>query len=308
MEQFSDNQNTMSGQPLQAPKPNRFFEREYIDSLHEDVVKDIISLILRKAGNQEAMERFIPFQEVFTYMNANDNSVGSYHPETHVINLNKGVLLRDNAPLTKTLTLATLIHEELHAVTRKEDVVTGDGFGIQRVIGFEEQNFDAVTKSIQREWARFNEGLTELIKDDIITEYLKRTGDSREIVLRGYEGEENDNTYQTYQAERVLVNKIIMRIHNETGVSLDAVREGFVQAYFSDISFSEIKTMVKELCGESVAKTLDDVPVEVLEEQLKNSIQKYILTHAKSAGEAREFGKEFLVIMATNYMRRGLVD
>jgi hypothetical protein len=306
MEQFSHNQS--SSESVMPPKPNRYFEKEYIDSLREDVVKDILSVILRKAGNEKIIEQFIPFQKVDTYMDAHDEAVGNYYPDTHSIRLNEGTIQRKDGSLTKTLTLATLIHEELHALTRKKDVVTNDGFGLQRVIGFEEQNLDTVTRTVQREWTRFNEGLTELIKDDIITEYLRRTGDRREIVLRGYEGEESDNTYQMYQAERVLVNKIIMRIHNDTGVSLDTVRDGFVQAYFSGVSFSEIKTMVREVSGESVAGILNDVPVEVLESQLETSIHKYILTYAKNGEEAHKVGKEFLVLMATNYMRRGLVE
>lgn len=305
------NENLQEGSRPLVSRSNRFFEREYIDSLREDVVKDILVTILRKAGNEKALVNFIPFKDLITFQNANDKTSGSYYAETHTIELNKHNLLQDEEELTgatKSITLATILHEELHAVTNQNFVITTGDFEGKRQTGFQTETIDAVTReSLGKTWVRFNEGITELIKDDILAEYIQRTGDRKEFLIKGYESGVEQSSYQTYLEERAFVSEIFSRVSTLTGIPFEIVREAFVQAYFSGKLRSDIEGSLKEIGGADLLSRMDDVVSSDLKERFRDNITKYAYDSAQTKDDIRKCVEEYLVYMCTNYLKRSLV-
>lgn len=304
----SNNQHSAE-QPSQIRKPtsNRFFEKEYFDSLHEDVVKDILREILIKSGNEKALERFIPFKEIITYQNANEDIAGTYYPDKHKIKFNKAHFAEDSKEITRSMTLAVLIHEELHAVTNQNFAIKDGDLEGKRQTGFQTATVDVVTgQSIEKTWRKFNEGITELIKDDILLEYVKRTGDRKDFMLEGFDTNLEKSTYQTYLDERVLVNEIFIRVGIILGISLDAVREAFVHAYFSGIGIDDIQDSLYGIGGDVLLKKMGDVSNEELRSNFKNGIEKYVQSSMNNKDEIMKYAQEYIAIMSANYLKRGL--
>lgn len=317
MEQPGNN-NQESAKPSQqerekgVPSRNRFFEKEFIDSLQENVVKDILAEILRKSDNEKALDKFIPFKEITSFLDDKNQTSATFYHDTHSIELNKDKIVHDKTEhngteLTQTITLATILHEELHALTSNELMGVKEEGVEKRQTGFQVERVDTLTQESKKVLVKFNEGITELIKDYILTEYIKRTGDSNKFILKGYEEGLSESTYQTYLEERALVNDIFMRVSVQSNVSLDVVREAFVQAYFSGMPIGDVSEVIQDICGAEVLAKMDDVETKVLNERLRKGIESYSLSSAKSKEEIDGYAKDFIVIMCTNYMKRGLV-
>lgn len=285
---------------VQAPKPNRFFEKEYVDSLREDVLKDIFAAIAKKAGVNTTMEKFIPFKDILAVYNPKIQEVGMYYPEEHKIEINKYNAVSEEKAVTKSVTLAVLIHEELHAVTNTNSIKNSIEIGDTRQMGFQVETLDAITrKSIEKVWKDFNEGITELITDDILDEYIRRTGDRKEFHLEGFERGYPGSTHQSYLAERSMVNVVINRVSTDSGVSKDMVREAFVQAYFAGTPLEEIKKNLIEISGEELVSKIDSGVLVAPKDSVVKSTD--------NQEEEDEKNRAILIRLCTNFMKRSLV-
>lgn len=308
MEDHKSNSLGRSSSIKQRPStPNRFFEQEYIRSLNEPLIVDLFKEFLKKAGREDRVEQFIPFNQIRSVQDLKNKRSGSYYAETHEIELNKEELLQDEVPCTKSMVLAVLIHEELHAVTNNGSRIDEVSLQEKRQTGFQEDGKDIITGVVIREWEMFNEGLTELIADDLFSEYIKRTGDGKDFDIRSYGEYGEKSTHQTYINQRFLVNEVFLRVSKDTGISLDIVREAFVQAYLTGFPLLNVKAFILDISGASVLNLIENKDNALLEERRGILMTKYMLANAKTEEELERYGKDFITSMCTNYLKRSLV-
>ena len=171
--------------------------------------------------------------------------------------------------------MSTLIHEELHAITDQPSEFFYDkaifrvGYEIQEVsIPRPENGLNEPT--VKRTWLAFNEGLTELIRDQIFEEYLRRNKNADRYLLLG--------EAEAYISERFFVNEIIKKTAELSGVSEDVVFEAFVQAYFSNSSLlkKDIEEALNGIGGTELVESMN------LEDK-SGSIEAAILERLDSA-------------------------
>lgn len=313
--------------PEVPPSPhNTLFKREFVESLNEYVMRDVFFDLLRKAyrknGDQRAtnqMKKFIPLKNIKVYFDASGKRSGGWDHTEKELSLNRAELLHDEEKITKTGSLAIILHEELHAVTTGATTAVNE-YEHKVKIGLQDEIFDPITKqSIDKVWKDFNEGITELIKDDILHEYVRRTGDRKLFSLISFEQTKKDvSNYQTYFNERVLVNSIFMRVAKILELPLDVVREAFVQAYLTGEEYVDIEEkkeenqnlgeMMYEIGGDTLLKRMKSESSEELQHNVAIMRENYTRSNQpKNEKEAREYAEEFVVMMCTNFLRKSLV-
>lgn len=292
-------------QPVEQKEIMNTFEaseslvNEQIHSIDENIIKDIIKSIARKSGNESAMSKFIPFQKItllqpeesVLYSSAlkkpdlsalNSETpimVGGYDFGKKTIKLDPYMifLLGDNNDIgLRTFTLSVLIHEELHALTDHNTYYNDNSF--RRRVGF---NLISNDKSIPKEtWEAFNEGLTELIRDQIFEEYLKRNKGNEKYLLLG--------DAEVYRSYRFFVNEIIKKISELSGVNEDVVFESLVQAYFSREDYTyfkqEIEDSLNGIGGDALVQSMHF-------EDRKNELEKELMYRVETAVSTEDYDK-----------------
>lgn len=121
----------------------------------------------------------------------------------------------------RLLTLKLLIHEQVHVTQFQgyEELKDGDGIPVSvEVFGLTGND-----KNLKRTRVAFNEGLVEKIADNVLEEYLRRSGNSS-MIDKGY--------YKTYDIGRMLIDILIHKIHTYSGVPEDQIFNALVQASY----------------------------------------------------------------------------
>lgn len=170
--------------------------REILNSFDEQALKSIFAEHFQRAGSELSTMNFIPLSEVRIVTKEKQN--GATHSTDGDYGLSRGVTLYvdvERFPNPARI-LWTLIHEELHAISsdiwRKYHKITDDQEAItteSQVSGFRIRETKSTTHTpvgpySEKHYESFlepNEGMTELLTEQIFTEYLHRTGTKREI-------------------------------------------------------------------------------------------------------------------------------
>jgi hypothetical protein len=137
----------------------------------------------------------------------------------------------------------TVIHELLHLVVWGHEHIKNEK-GVATISGLMYQKFSVTEKSelhFQEYFRSLNEGLTELIKDAVYSEYQARKGtafDSPEFGMDvGLEKGVVVNPlmrFVGYSSKRADVKVLINEIHKATGISEDDVFRSLVSEYFTN--------------------------------------------------------------------------
>jgi hypothetical protein len=310
-----------SDEPLVRPstehseeiKPNKYFEREYINSFKEDVVKDIFTTVLRRSGDEAVMSKFIPFKdiqlvrgerekahnEMLTQKSEEGRQEGAYDLLTKKLLVDTVFVKRESVEATRSAALGVILHEELHALTHKEI----DGKDHMQV-GLEEV---FVSNGIPaKSWTDFNEGMTEIIMDDLFEEYLRRTGDRKDFTIRDYKDGVVNSSYQAYFYERMFVNSIFMSISKDLGIPLDVVREAFAQAYISGMLQDQILKDLRGLSNMNIVRKIGE-GVQIKKETSPQEEAPKIELSNEERKRREEEGREIIKIMCSNYMKKSFV-
>jgi DNA-binding cell septation regulator SpoVG len=148
----------------------------------------------------------------------------------------------------KLLTLKLLVHEQVHITQqndKKEIVDMGEYNVVLGQSGLSRQNYeDGDFKTVL---TAFNEGLVEKIADNVLDEYLRRSGNTH-LAQEGY--------YKTYDIGRVLIDILVNKISKFSGVPEDQVFNSLVRASYEGQSIldeslfadggEEIKRFIEE--------------------------------------------------------------
>lgn len=151
----------------------------------------------------------------------------------------------------KNIILSTLIHEEAHAASKNIVYVKPDGL-MGKIKTIFSRNTDQTNVSGYHTngegydlFQVFNEGVTELIAQEVYDEYFRRSGD-------GSNHGEETAYHETYPGERAIVDIFCERIAHEVGVPRDVVWTSVKQGYFSGLPLSsqELKNAFEQIFSE----------------------------------------------------------
>lgn len=264
--------------------------RKRLESVDEEILEDIFRTILRRSGCEEKMHMYIPLSEVVCVDDKDTKSSGTYYPQEHKIEINLPYIVDANDNQEFAAVTKVAIHEEVHAVSKGGLIFNEDTSEVEDYVGFAIERRDEITKAVvQKSFTLFNEGMTELIADDIYEEYVRRSGNKALYVQDTGEG----NTLiqvTTYEEGRIAVNAIITQIAAEIGVSKDIVREGFVSLYMSgagiesvapdiqDATKIDLMRELKDLSPEETMRRVSNLPEALLSKLLFNYCKRK-LTH-----------------------------
>jgi len=239
--------------------------REYLDSFDEVLLKEVFAEYLRKSGSDEMTMNWIPFSQV--------RVLYSVEPEPGITNVKaceysskSGITIDARYNSSREDVLWNVIHEMCHAVSRGPDktkyrdlteqkaeyfVSFKNGFSETSVVKI--LNLDETDKVTSIEASpvvikntNINEGITELLTDRIISEYMSRTGTS---------SKENEETgllqylYVPYSKHWMTSRLYIGLISVLTGVERDTVEESIIRTYLrnGEILPEELQSELKNL-------------------------------------------------------------
>lgn len=229
--------------------PEQIRVREFLNSLDENILREIFAEHFQKAGGDVSTMNFVPLNEVRigTEDRYHDQN-GDEYVSSGTYGLDKGVSLYSHQLPQPTQILWTLIHEQLHAVSsdvsRREQVVSEDheikttDYQISGVRYRSEvcKLSTPVGPTLKYEVNLFkepNEGLTELLTEKIFCEYVRRTGittdlSADEVALQVID-RYNSKEYSSY---RKAVDFIIGLLTVLTKVPEDTARNALIRTYF----------------------------------------------------------------------------
>lgn len=210
-----------------------------LDTVDFDLLRGVFEEVYRKCGLDVSQMKFVGrediefFYDVFYYA----ASTGTEFEVDESGKERARIFLHFNpanykfiTPILKEkmkkrlLTLKLLVHEQVHVTQEHEKTekiqvgeheINSGFFGISRDV-YEEGDFKTILTA-------FNEGLTEKIADNVLDEYLRRSGNTH-LAQEGY--------YQTYDIGRVLVDILVHKISTYSGIPEDQVFNALVRASY----------------------------------------------------------------------------
>ncbi len=187
-----------------------------------------------------------------------------------------------------------LIHEGAHAASANITVMKDRASGFvqlsdsglnHRHVNAVLQGDDTFTLEENNEFLMFNEGVTELVADEVLSEYLKRrplSGLSSEIANSTF-----DNLVGTHSTEgvgyataRQFVTAFVDAIAREVGIPEDVVWSALKRQYFRGDSLAEKETsdLLNESLGEIFTEMLSEADTAGFLRAIRRSYPKITLT------------------------------
>lgn len=294
------------GEVLSSKLEDANFVKQNIEGIDEDVIKDVLSTILRRAGCEEKINLFPHFKyKIKAVFDEKAKRYGYLDLKSGNVILNRARFIEEDISEVKTRVLETIIHETLHALSVGE---TEDDMGIfsHSYLGHRKvtryHNLDDI-QSVS--WKLLNEGMTELIKDDVLSEYLNRTGDRKKFKLDSFKESWKSLNHQ-YEEGRYLINSLIGDISEETGVPPEVVRESLVKAYFSATDMSTIKEEIKEILGRDFYQLDINPDKDELTKDLNDFTEMDIIEEKRYEQDKTKPPYQYLRRALTNYLKRSL--
>ncbi|MFM2381591.1 MAG: hypothetical protein RLZZ76_358 [Candidatus Parcubacteria bacterium] len=234
---------------------------DVLDEINAEMLFDIFVEYFGRVGNDiGSLDATLSTPgEVGVIYNKKDRSYGFYHPE-YGPQLN-AYLLKDD----KDQVLNTLIHEYLHEVTAlysdwKETQLQSGESGIMQVSpsGFSKitsvYGYEKDTNSVKDRKSLFffdnqiNEGITQILTDDIHAEYVRRSGEGSDSPVRK-DRESILFTSDAYLDEQFNMYTYIALISALTEVPEAGVKNAVIRSYFRNGSIvpEEFASLLKDI-------------------------------------------------------------
>ena len=212
-----------------------------LETIDQDVLRDIFYDILTPAEAQEAWKGFIPLESVHVVYDQKVRSRGRFSSnvdnldEAHII-LNSEKLARTSVEDFDLAVLYTYVHEQVHALSTDLKTYNGYGEKDRKFLGFKKIEKDFRDKDIDVSYVELNEGMTEIIAEEVAREYLRRTG---QVSGKQRDAHHAYNSVAVYMQYKILVDEIIAELATEYQQPGDVIKKAMIRSYFSSKSPSD---------------------------------------------------------------------
>lgn len=220
--------------------PNQLMVRRFLDSMNESVLREIYEELGSKTGRKKNTLRFIPLSDIRIVDDPKIDFEGTYLPSAKQIHLNAARMASN-----PSLVLHCLIHEELHAVSdnsfieknvekQSKTVTQNQRIGISRYTASETVSREFTgSLLIEDRYTVANEGITELVSDEILNLYLARTGDfdlyGRDQIAQTQETAQQLHQYSAYRRAVRMFTSIVATLAD---MPEDSVKQSITREYF----------------------------------------------------------------------------
>lgn len=233
--------------------------QEILNIIDQETLFDIFREYYGKAGNNPDTLSLTNVKDIDIFYDPDADRSGGHHvfakPEINAGLANK---------LSDDFIVNIAIHEYLHEATASpfttnyyetdhEDVVAVEDeqmLGVRKFVG----EFETNTKTglsnrptVNKFNDEINEGLTQLLADDIHAEYNRRIGTGNQTPERKNR-EDTSFSPETYHINQFNVRVYIALLSIDTGIPEDVVKEAVTKAYFrnGDIAPEEVGLLLEE--------------------------------------------------------------
>ena len=209
---------------------------DHLKSIDKKILKDIFLEIFKSAGRKEVLGRYLGDSNVTVEYNESKKIRGSFYPgsdntKNPRISLNAASFAESSDDMTKASVLYVYVHEQVHALST-DRAFHKDYFDNldKRYIGFERQEKKLGESKISVSYRELNEGMTQVIAEQVADEYLRRTG-----VMSGQDREDHhiDYVQNVYLDYKILVDNLIFKLSEEYSLPEDVIKNSLIQAYFA---------------------------------------------------------------------------
>jgi hypothetical protein len=233
--------------------------REVLDTLNQDVLFDIFREYYGKAGNNPDSLHLSDVADIDIFYDPDADRSGGHHvfgkPE---VNAGLSNILSDD------FIINIAIHEYLHEATAAPftsthyetdhpNVVAVEDeqmLGVRKFVGEYDYDTETGLGSEPSTWKfndPINEGLTQLLADDIHSEYNRRVGAGNNSVER-QNREATGFSPETYSTEQMNARIYIALLSADTDIPEDVIKDAVTKAYFrnGDIAPEEVGLLLDE--------------------------------------------------------------
>lgn len=270
--------------PEHVEETVRNFDHLYIKKQFQDIAdksgKDTEVSYLSTIGTDEYMDKYAAYSSLnFGEITMNQKEIAKRSQETGVN--------------PKLLTLIFFIHEQNHNITDtpcapRQGVIHRQKVGYSYQV-IERKNDGTVTG--YGAFSFFNEGVTEKIARELTIQYLvdhPTIADKNDIesFKKLYS---EPNAFNLYEFNIVLVDLVIDRISQKTGVSRDTVWGSIKRGQFDWEIFSdkELHEMLSEALGENFVKKLAELDVDGSEKEAMGLMTSLVENGERTDADAR---------------------
>lgn len=256
--------------------------KEVLSTIDQKVLFDIFREYYEKTGNNPKNLALTAITDIAVHYDLNEDYAGVYVPTRAGLALNAAHL----DILNKDKIINTLIHEYVHEASTviEQEAWTTDDKDVAKVITkqylgvaqtVEEQAYDLGAQrsrnliSYDAVGLSINEGITQIIADDIHAEYVRRTGEGRNSYER------NLRLETSFEPNAYALNQLNARIYiaflsAAAGVPESTVHDAVVRTYFrnSEIVPPEFDELITSLIDES------GLPFDELLDRILNVVSK----------------------------------
>lgn len=243
----------LSGREVQAEDVDaqRKYEMtlEFLDQIDFEVLNQIFREIKGRSKDYRIKgENFISKRIIAVYPEGKDVSIrGTYSPKDGIQML-AGYLEEprvDSEEEFRNHMMSLLVHESVHATEGRRNYVSFfANLNIERLKswlnpvlvtrgGYETIKY--IRGQLKHKLNYFNEGVTDLIAEEVYYEYLRRTGDRRLFAKEG----RSPKFIEGYKGSRVIMAALIEVVADASGIPSDKVWEGLKQGYMVGLNLEE---------------------------------------------------------------------
>ena len=213
--------------------------REVLNSIDEKLLRDIFAEYFQKAGSAEGSMNFVPFSDIVIVENYSktDQAPGTfgYYSTKYGV-----VLVADEIHDEPLKTLWSTIHEEVHAISTepntniRPDITGPDHFlvfrnsGVKQLVHRVRKTEDGGAEIVEtiRFKHRINEGITEIITDKLVRQYIKSSGQKFEHIDKITNGTIHNRPDNVYDAKFYIHLISIL-----SSVNYDVVEDALIRTY-----------------------------------------------------------------------------
>ena len=207
--------------------------RQFIRNIDEDILFEIFREYYGKSGFNPETVNPIPLRQITIFNDIHDGAIGKFSPNPQSILLNAIRCISDKGSVDSEIVVNTIIHEELHAIsaiylknTSSQLTEVKIDLGLEKRQEFSDTGFqiDKQTNLLA------NEGLTQIIADDIHAEYVKRSGTTRDY-LNKEKTERLGMSAEAYPENQFRIRLLIQFYTLLLNQNEEVVKNSFIRSY-----------------------------------------------------------------------------
>lgn len=207
--------------------------RQCVRKINEDTLFEVFREYYGKSGFDPDTVNPIPLSQITIFNDITDGAVGKFSPNPQSILLNAARCINAQGDVSTEVVVNTIIHEELHAIsTVYSKKVSSRATEVKINLGLEKRReySDAGFQIDKQTNLLINEGLTQIIADDIHSEYVKRSGTTREYPKKE-QTERLGISVGAYPENQFRIRLLILFYAELLNQTEDVVKGSFIRSY-----------------------------------------------------------------------------